>query len=130
YTRQGDPCTPQSRVDASALLARGHEPIDHSYNVLRASADANVFGQVDPADRAGRVDQKFGRPRDVAVVLACPRVQDTITADDLRVGIRKNRIAIALVIGKLPRFRRRIDADGRDCNSTRTKFLQVLFETP
>jgi len=107
-----------------------HEAIDHLYDFLRTSAYAYIFGQVHPSDRASCIHQKFGWPRDVAVVLACSRVYDTITPNDLRLGIGEKRIGVALVVAKLPRFRRRIDADRGNGNSTLTKFLQVLLETP
>lgn len=64
-----------------------HKPVDHLYDFLRASAYAYIFSQVHPSDRACGIHQKFGRPRDVAVVLACPRMYDAITPNDLRVGI-------------------------------------------
>jgi hypothetical protein len=117
-------------IGSSALLALGHKPVDHLYDFLRASPYADVLGQVHPPDCAGCIHQKFGRPRDVTIVLAGAGVQNTVTANEVGVGIGKKSKGIAFASGKLPRFRRRIDADGGDCDSALTKFLQVLLETP
>lgn len=64
-------------------------------DLFRPGTDPVVFSKVQPANRPGRIQQKFGRPRDVTAVDPGAGVDQIKAANRFRVWIGKKREGIA-----------------------------------
>jgi hypothetical protein len=60
-----------------------------------AGADAEVAGEIDPADDARGIDEEFGRACDVVTFYAGAFVKHVVAADCLRVGIGEKQVRVA-----------------------------------
>jgi len=98
--------------------------------LLGAGADANVFGEIHPANLSGRVDQKFGGAGNIRAVDACVGVDEVPAADDVIFGVGENRESIAGGLAEMLGLLRSVYTNGDDTNLTRVEIGKVLFETP
>ena len=105
-------------------------PQDRVQSSLWAGAYSQVIRQVHPADDSRGVHEKFGRPRDIAAILARFGVQDSVAANHFSIRIGQKRICVSAGLAEVVRFLGRIDADCRDFDTMLVKFVEVLLETP
>jgi hypothetical protein len=112
------------------VLWRRSDLVKGIKHLFRTRAHGNVVGQINPANHAIRIKEKFGRPRDVRSFRACPGMQHIIPANNLRLRIGKQRERVPELV-RLPFVDIRwIDADADDANATRLEIRQPLLETP
>ena len=93
------------------LLRRLGEFPGCGQHFVGAGADADVFGEVAPADDFGGVDQKFGGAGDVALIRASRLMQNMIAPNHRGVRIGKNGEGISGFCRQIARNFRRVDAD-------------------
>ena len=74
------------------------KPVYRRENRLRSGSHPDIIGQVHPPDRAGRVNEEFGGPRDVFASFSALRMQHSITPNrlGLRIGEKGKRVAAGL----------------------------------
>jgi len=114
-----------------ARLPAGRQcAVDGLQNILRSCADAEVAGQVHPADRACGVHQELGGAGDILVVHAGARMEHAETADYLGFGIGEEGKGVAAAVAKLLGILARINADGDHLDAARMKILQAFFKPP
>ena len=77
-----------------------------------AGANAEVAGEIDPANGAGGVDEKFSGAGDVAATDAGAFVQDIVAPDDFGIGVGEERIRIPGLATQVRGFSGRVNADG------------------
>ncbi len=65
------------------------KPVYRPENRFWPCPHADIIRQVHPADRAGRIDEKFGGPRDVFTPFAALRMEHSVLTDRLSLGIGK-----------------------------------------
>jgi len=106
------------------------ELIKNCENLLRPRADAQILGQVHPADRSGRIDQKFSGARNLASVRAAFVVEQVKAANGVKLFVGEERVGVALLPAVLPRNFRRVHANGHDLHSARLELIELFFETP
>jgi hypothetical protein len=93
-------------------------------------ADGDIVRQIDPANGATEINQKFGRPRDVSAFRPSARMQHIVPANDFRLWIRKQRKCIAKFL-RLPQINlRRINAYADHTDTARVEIGKPLLETP
>jgi len=68
-------------------LAKTSKPVYRRENRLRPGPHADIIRQVSPADRAARINEKFGGPRDVFSFRAPLGMQHYVLPDRLSLGI-------------------------------------------
>ena len=93
-------------------------------------ADAQVVGEVDPADYPGGIDQELRRARDVVAVDAGSFVQQVVAADGLGIRVREKRIRIAGFAAEVLRLAGRIDADGHGPDAQFLEIREMILDTP
>jgi len=104
--------------------------IEYGENLLGARTDTQILGQIDPADRPGRIDQKFSGPRNLASVRAALAVEQVIAANGVKLFVGEERVGVALLLTKILGDWGRIHADGYDLHSARLELIKLFFETP
>lgn len=104
--------------------------IEDAQHVLGPRADAPVLGEVDPANRAGRVDEKLRRPGDSLSPGTRARVEKIVGPDRYRLRIGKKRVRVSLLRAMLSAGFWRVHADRREANAARLKLLQQILKTP
>jgi len=72
--------------------------IEHGENLPRARADAQILGQIYPADRPGRIDQEFTGAGNVAAVWAAIMVQEVVALDGIKFFVGKKCVGVALLL--------------------------------
>ena len=95
-----------------------------------AGTDANILGEIYPADLSGCVDQKLGGARDIGAVNAGVGMDEVPLADDVVFSIGENRESVARGLAEMLGLLRRVNANGDDANLARVEIGKVLFETP
>jgi hypothetical protein len=95
-----------------------------------AGADANILGEIHPADLSGGVDQKLGRSRNIGAVDAGVGVDEVPPVDDVVFSIGENRESVARGLAEMLGLLRRVNANGDDANPAGVEIGKVLFETP
>jgi hypothetical protein len=91
------------------LLGRqGAGGLEH---LLGAGADAEVIGEVDPADCTGGVDKELRWTRYVVAVDAGSLVEEIVAADYLGIGVREKRVVVAGLAAEVLGLGTRIDAN-------------------
>ncbi len=114
------PCTgsrpePLARFVATSNLAArgllGEIPCDGKH-FIRASAHANVFGEINPTDGTRRIHEKFGWARDVLAVGPAADVKEVVVANHFTVWIGEDRKGVTGFGCEIARDVRRINADG------------------
>lgn len=79
---------------------------------MGAGADANVFGEVFPADGAGAVHEELGGTGDVRGFRASGVVQEVVTANDFRGGVREKGKGVTLLFAEILGNGGRVNANG------------------
>jgi len=93
-------------------------------------ADSGTFRQIHPTNRAGSVDQEFGRTGDVSALRSSPRVEQVVTTNHLGLRVRKKRVGKAQILAMPATHLRCVYADGDDAKASRIKIRKPLLETP
>jgi len=91
---------------------------------------SSCFGQAAPAHDTRGVEQKFRGPGDVASILAGPRHQQIVVANDLGLAIRQNWEGDSRFAAEFARFIGRIGADGNRMNAGSLQAVQVALNPP
>src|SRR5690349_5582263 len=63
------------------------KPVYGRENRFRPCPHTNVVRQVDPADRAGRINKEFGGSCNVLTAFAAVRMQHSVLTDSVGVGV-------------------------------------------
>jgi hypothetical protein len=98
--------------------------------LLGAGADANILGEIHPADISGGVDQKFGGARDIGAVDAGVGMDEVPAADDIVFGVRENRESVTGGLAQMLGLLRSVYTNGDDADFARVEIGKALFETP
>ena len=80
--------------------------------MVGTGANAEVVGEIDPANCAGGVDEELSGSRYVVTANPGPLVEDIVAADCFRIEIRKKRVGVVRFAAEVLRLSWRIDADG------------------
>jgi hypothetical protein len=90
----------------------------------------DAFCQIHPADRAGGVDQKLGRARDIGALRPGAGMQHVVTPNHpgILVGEQWKLEAEPLALAAIDL--RRVDADANHANAARVEFRKLLLKTP
>jgi hypothetical protein len=80
--------------------------------LVGAGADAEVIGEIDPADCAGGVDEELGGARYVKAVYAGSFVKEIVAADYFGLGIGEECVGVASLAAKVLRGGWSINTDG------------------
>ena len=112
------------------LAVRSSRCVEGLQDLQGAGADANILGEIHPADLSGGVDQKFGGARDIGAVDAGVRMDEVPPADDVVFGVGENRESVASGLAEVLGLFRGVHANGDDTNLARVEIGKVLFETP
>jgi hypothetical protein len=99
-------------------------------HLLRPDADAEVTGEIAPADGAGAIDEELGGAGDVVSVFARASVEDAVARDRLRVRIGEQREGVAGFLAEIARLLRRVDADRNRLDAGGAEVGEMLFDTP
>jgi hypothetical protein len=99
-------------------------------HLLRPCADAQVLGQIHPANDSRRVDQEFRRARDVMALDAGAWMQHAVASDYFGVGIGKKRKCVTVALAKSPRYIGSVHADRHRTNAQGFELVQIFFDTP
>src|SRR5947209_6565627 len=105
-------------------------PLRRFEDLLRPGADAEITGEVAPADGAGAVDEELGGTGDVASVLASAFVQDAVVHDRLGIRIGEQREGVAGFLRQIARLLGRVDADRNRLDAGGAEIGETLFDTP
>ena len=93
-------------------------------------ADPVVFGEVDPADCAGGVEEKFGGTRDVVTARPSAGMNEVIALDRRRIRIGENGKCQTAFPRHIERDVGWIDTDGDGANADCVDFGEMLLDTP
>ena len=88
-------CRPERITGKQEIGGTRLKTVDRVEDHLRSGTNAQVPGQIHPADHSATVHEKFSRPRDVFAVFSTARVQHSVFADHLRVSIREEWEAVS-----------------------------------
>jgi hypothetical protein len=99
-------------------------------HLIGTGADADVIGQVHPTDNPGRIDQKLRRARNVLPAGTTPSVQQVVSANHLGRRIRQKSVGVSLFLAVGPGDCRRVHANGDNADSSGSKIVESLLETP
>ena len=97
---------------------------------VRAGADAEVAGEIDPADGAGGIEEELAGAGDIVSVDAGAFVQEIVAADYLSIGIGEKSVSVAGLAAEILGFAGRIDADGDGSDAELFKIGEAFLNTP
>lgn len=98
-------------------------------HLLRSGADPVIFCEIDPANGAAGIEQKFSGPSNGR--LARPlRMQQIVVTDNLGLRIGQKRVSEALFLAVIAGDLGRVHADGYRSDAACRKVVQMLFDTP
>ena len=109
---------------------RASKPVYRRENRFGPGPHTDIIRQVDPTNRASRINQEFGGPRGVFTSLAALRMDHPVLSDRLTIGIGKKWKRIPSRLAELPGLGRRIHTDSHDFKAASVKLVQALLETP
>jgi hypothetical protein len=98
--------------------------------LVGAGADAEIPGEIDPADGAGGIKEELGGASDVVAVDAGAFVQEIIAADHFGIGVREKCIGVASLAAEILRLAGRVDANGYRPNAELFEIRETLLDTP
>lgn len=98
--------------------------------MVGASADAEIIGEIDPADCAGGVDEELSGARYVMAVDAGSFVEEVIAADYLGTGVGQECVRVASFAAEVLRLAGSINTDGNGLDAELCELLQFLLDTP
>jgi hypothetical protein len=112
------------------LAVRSSHAVKGLQDLQGAGADANILGEIHPADLSGGVDQKLSWSGNIGAVDAGVGMYEVPTADDVFFGVGENRESVAGGLAEMLGLLRRVNANGDDANFARVEIGKVLLETP
>ena len=98
--------------------------------MVGASANAEVAGEIDPADGAGGIDEELSGAGDVVAFDASAFVQQIVAADHFSIGIGEKGISVAGFAAEVLRLAGRIDTDGDGPDAKLFEIRETLLNTP
>jgi hypothetical protein len=99
-------------------------------DLVGASANAEVAGEINPTDSAGGIDEEFGGARDVVAVDACAFVKKIVAADRLGIRVGEERIGVVGFAAEILGLAGRIYADGDGPDAELFQIRETLLDTP
>jgi len=99
-------------------------------DLFRTGSNGDAFGEVSPTDRAGGIDQEFGRTRDVSAIRSSAFVQKAVPPDHFSLRIGKKCVSEAQLLDVLKGDLRRVHTDGNHPNTVCIEIRKTLLETP
>jgi len=99
-------------------------------NLFRPRAHPVILSQHSPAHRAGGVNQKLCRPRDVAAIFALTLVNQIVAGDRLEFGIGKKWKSVPGFLAEVARLFRAIDANRDGTNPGVVELIEILLNAP
>jgi hypothetical protein len=81
-------------------------------HLIGTGADAEVVGEIDPADRTGRVDDELGGARYVVAVYTCSFMEEVVAADYFRIGVGEECVRVASLAAEVLRLSGSVNTDG------------------
>ena len=99
-------------------------------HLLGPSAYGDIFGEIQPANCPRGINEKFCRTRNVRAFGSCATMQQIVTPNHFRSGIRQECVGVAKLLSLAPIDVWRVHANRDDLNPARFKFRKPLLETP
>ena len=99
-------------------------------HLLGARAHGNIVSEVHPSDNAIRIEEKFGRARNVGSFGTGRAMQYVVSANDLRVRIGKQWKSIPELLRVPSVDIRWINTDADNANAARVEFRKPSLKTP
>jgi len=119
-----------ARVVHVWLAVRNSRCVEGLQDLQGAGADANILGEIHPADLSGGVDQKLGRSGNIGAVDAGVGMDEVPAANNVVFGIGENRESVTCGLAEMLGILRRVNANGDDADFARVEIGKMLFETP
>jgi len=88
---------------------------------------ADVLREVDPAHRAGGIDQKLSRTGNVGPIRSPGHMEQIITTNDLCLGIGEKWKCVTGFAAQLAGDFRRVNTDGDRANARIVEFPEILL---
>ena len=104
--------------------------VNFAQGLLRPRADGDVLGQIDPANRARRVDIKFRRSGNVVPFWTGAAVQNIITLNDRRVRVRQKRKGVSHFLAMGAGQVHRINTNRYEMNAAFFEVRKPFLKTP
>jgi hypothetical protein len=117
----------RSQIVISSLLPQRSRCFQH---LFRPRADANIAGEIAPADGAGAVDEELGGAGDVVAASDAILVQDAVARDRPGLLIGEQREGVAGFLTEIARLFGCVDADRNRLDAGGAKVGEMLFDTP
>ena len=114
----------------AGLAVGGGEGVEGLQHLFGAGADAKIFGEIEPADFSGGIDEKFGGAGDVGAVFAAVGMNEIPAADDVVFGVGENREGVASGLAEMLGLLRGVHANGDDSNPASVEVWQMFLEAP
>jgi len=99
-------------------------------DLVGAGADAEVAGEIDPADGAGGIEEELGWAGDVMAVDAGAFVKKIVAADHFGIRVGEERIGVTGFAAEILRLAGRIDADGDGPDAELFEIRETFLDTP
>jgi hypothetical protein len=99
-------------------------------HLFRPRADADIAGEIAPADSARAVDEELGGAGDVVAASDAVFVEDAVARDRCRVRISEEREGVIGFVAQLARLLGRVDADRDRLDAGGAEIGETLFDTP
>jgi len=99
-------------------------------DLVGAGADAEVAGEIDPANGAGGIEEELGGAGDVMAVDAGAFVKEIVAADHFGIGVGEERVGVAGFAAEILGFAGRIDADGDGPDAELFEIRETFLDTP
>ena len=98
--------------------------------MVGTGADAEVAGQIDPANGAGGIKEKLGGASYVVAIDAGAFVQEVVAADHFGIGVGEERVGVAGFAAEVLRLSGRIDANGDGPDAELFEIRETFLDTP
>ena len=98
--------------------------------MVGASANAEIAGEIDPADCARGIDEELSGASDVAAVDAGALVEKIVAADHFGTRVGEERVGVGRLAAEILRLAGRIDADGDGPDAKLFEIRETLLNTP
>lgn len=99
-------------------------------NLFRPGADPVVLGEVHPADGAGGVQKKLGRPGNVLAVDSLTCMNKVVASNHFRFGIGKKSECVLGFLTKIARDFGKVHANSNRANPRLMELIQILLNAP
>jgi hypothetical protein len=81
-------------------------------DLVGAGSDAEVAGEIDPADGAGGIEQELGGASDIVAIDAGAFMQEVVAPDGFGVGVGKKRVGVVGLAAEILGLGGRVDTNG------------------